>query len=83
MERVWYISSVPTQERIIKVKKVLSLRQPDLRIVLEEVTNTHNASAVVRTCDAAGILNIDIISQAKEPFPINDAISTRAEKWSN
>jgi tRNA (guanosine-2'-O-)-methyltransferase len=72
---------VPTKERIQKVEKVLSQRQLDLRIVLEDVTNTHNASAVVRTCDAAGILYLDIISSAGEPFPINEAISTRAEKW--
>jgi len=72
---------MPTKERIEKVKKVLSFRQPDLRIVLEEVKNIHNASAVVRTCDAAGILYVDIISAAEEPFPVNEAISTRAEKW--
>jgi tRNA (guanosine-2'-O-)-methyltransferase len=72
---------MPTKERIQKVKRVLSLRQPDLRVVLEEVTNTHNASAVVRTCDAAGILYLDIISSTGEPFPVNEAISTRAEKW--
>ena len=72
---------MPTKERIQKVKRVLSLRQPDLRIVLEDVTNTHNASAVVRTCDAAGILYLDIISSTGEPFPVNEAISTRAEKW--
>lgn len=52
-----------------------------MRIVLEEVINTHNASAVIRTCDAAGILYVDIISSSLEPFPINEAISTRAEKW--
>jgi len=72
---------MPTKERIQKVKKVLSLRQPDLRVVLEEVTNTHNASAVVRTCDAAGVLYVDIIYSQPIPFPINEAISTRAEKW--
>lgn len=72
---------MPTKQRIEKAKKVLSLRQPDLRVVLEEVKNTHNASAVIRTCDAAGILNVDIISSSQEPFPINEAISTRAEKW--
>ena len=72
---------MPTKERIAKVERVLALRQPDLRVVLEEVKNTHNASAVVRTCEATGILNIDIISSAQEPFPINEAISTRAEKW--
>ena len=72
---------MPTKERFQKVKRVLSLRQPDLRVVLEEVTNTHNASAVVRTCDAAGVLYLDIISSSGEAFPVNEAISTRAEKW--
>ncbi len=74
---------MPTRERIAKVERVLSDRQPDLHIVLEEVTNTHNASAVVRTCDAAGVLNLDVIYAADEPFPVNEAISTRAEKWLN
>lgn len=72
---------MPTKARIEKVKRVLSSRQPDLRVVMEEVTNAHNASAVVRTCDAAGILYVDIISSTDEPFPVNEAISTRAEKW--
>lgn len=72
---------MPTKEREEKIKRILSLRQPDLRVVLEEVKNTHNASAVVRTCDAAGILYVDIISSSRESFPINEAISTRAEKW--
>jgi tRNA (guanosine-2'-O-)-methyltransferase len=72
---------MPTKERIEKAKRVLSLRQPDLRIALEEVTNTHNASAVVRTCDAAGIMYVEIISATMEPFPVNRAVSTRAEKW--
>ena len=72
---------MPTEERINKAKQVLSFRQPDLRVVLEEVTNTHNASAVVRTCDAAGIMYVEIISATMEPFPVNRAISTRAEKW--
>ncbi len=72
---------MPTKERIQKVKRILSQRQPDLRVVLEEVTNIHNASAVVRTCDAAGILYLDIISSSGELFPVNEAVSTRAEKW--
>ena len=72
---------MPTKKRIEKVEQVLSRRQPDLRVVLEEVTNTHNASAVARTCDAAGVLHVDIIYAEPEIFPVNDAISTRSEKW--
>ncbi|NOR15355.1 MAG: hypothetical protein GQ544_06600 [Candidatus Aminicenantes bacterium] len=72
---------MPTKKRIERVEHVLSQRHPDLRVVLEEVTNTHNASAVARTCDAAGILHVDIIYAEPEIFPVNEAISTRAEKW--
>jgi tRNA (guanosine-2'-O-)-methyltransferase len=72
---------VPTPQRIDKIKRLLSLRQPDLRVVLEGVTIAHNASAVIRTCDAAGILHLDLVSPNPELLSINKAISTRAEKW--
>lgn len=72
---------MPTSRRIEKVKGLLSLRQPDLRVVLEGVAIAHNASAVIRTCDAAGVLHLDIISPSPELLTVNKAISTRAEKW--
>jgi len=72
---------VPTPERIAKVDRVLSLRQPDLRVVLEGVTIAHNASAVIRTCDAAGVLHLDLISPNPELVRFNKAITTRADKW--
>ncbi len=72
---------MPTKARITKVREVLSRRQPDLRVVLENIAITHNASAVIRTCDAAGILDLDIISAGPVPLLVNKAISTRAEKW--
>ena len=72
---------MPTPERIEKVNRVLSLRQPDLRVVLEGVTIAHNASAVIRTCDAAGVLYLDLIAPNPELLRFNEAISTRADKW--
>jgi len=72
---------VPTPQRIKRIKRLLALRQPDLRVVLEGVAIAHNASAVVRTCDAAGILHLDIVSPNPDLLGINKAISTRAEKW--
>jgi tRNA (guanosine-2'-O-)-methyltransferase len=70
-----------TEERISRVREVLSRRQPDLRVVLENVTNEHNANAVLRTCDAAGVLRVDVIAPGGAPLPINKAITTRADKW--
>ena len=72
---------MPTLQRIERVKRLLALRQPDLRVVLEGVTIAHNASAVIRTCDAAGILHLDMVSPNPDLLGINKAISTRAEKW--
>jgi tRNA (guanosine-2'-O-)-methyltransferase len=50
-------------------------------VVLEGVAIAHNASAVIRTCDAAGILHLDLVSPNPDLLGINRAISTRAEKW--
>ena len=72
---------MPTPERIEKVERVLAHRQADLRVVLESVTVAHNASAVIRTCDAAGVLYLDLVSPNPELVRFNEAISTRADKW--
>lgn len=72
---------MPTERRIERVLRVLDLRQPDLRVVLESVTNAHNASAVMRTCDAAGVLHVHLIGSGPEALPVNAAISTQADKW--
>jgi tRNA (guanosine-2'-O-)-methyltransferase len=72
---------MPTEARVKRVHRVLSFRQPDLRVVFEELTNAHNASAVLRTCDAAGVLHVHFVSAGTDAFPINKAISTRADKW--
>ncbi len=70
-----------TDKRIARIEGVLSRRQPDLRVVLEGVTIAHNACAVIRTCDAAGILYLDLIAPNPELLRFNEAITTRTEKW--
>lgn len=51
-----------TPERKEKLDRVLSKRQPDITIVLENVFDPHNISAVMRTCDAAGVQDIYILN---------------------
>ena len=51
-----------TPERRDKLLQVLSKRQPDLTVVLENVFDPHNISAVMRTCDAVGIQEIYILN---------------------
>jgi tRNA (guanosine-2'-O-)-methyltransferase len=51
-----------TPERTSKIKRVLSLRQSDLIVVMENVNDPHNISAVMRTCDAVGVQHIYILN---------------------
>lgn len=51
-----------TPERKARLESVLSHRQPDITLVLENVFDPHNISAVMRTCDAVGVQDIYILT---------------------
>jgi tRNA (guanosine-2'-O-)-methyltransferase len=51
-----------TPEREKRLKDVLDKRQQDLTVVLENVFDPHNISAVMRTCDAVGIQEIYVLN---------------------
>ncbi|HNF03456.1 MAG TPA: RNA methyltransferase [Ferruginibacter sp.] len=51
-----------TPERYDRLTSVLNKRQPDITVVLENVFDPHNISAVMRTCDAVGLQDIYILN---------------------
>lgn len=51
-----------TPERYDKLTGVLNKRQGDIAIVMENVFDPHNISAVMRTCDAVGVQDIYILN---------------------
>jgi tRNA (guanosine-2'-O-)-methyltransferase len=51
-----------TPERSDKLLNVLSKRQASLTVVLENIEDPHNISAVMRSCDAVGIQDIYILT---------------------
>jgi tRNA (guanosine-2'-O-)-methyltransferase len=51
-----------TPERKEKLLSVLKKRQNDLTVVLENVFDPHNVSAVMRTCDAVGVQEIYVLN---------------------
>lgn len=56
-----------TPERFNRLSSVLNKRQPDLTVVLENVFDPHNVSAVMRTCDAVGIQDVYILNNRIAP----------------
>jgi len=70
-----------SERRTARVRQVLSARQTDLTVVLENIHDPHNVSAIMRTCDAAGVLRAELLYDT-EPFPrIGRKSSSSAHKW--
>lgn len=44
-----------TARRVARMRAALERRQPDLRVLLDQVNKAHNLSAILRTCDAVGV----------------------------
>ncbi len=71
-----------TPERFERLNDVLNKRQPDLTIVLENVFDPHNISAVMRTCDAVGIQDIYILNNKIPPHrKWSEKSSSSAARW--
>lgn len=56
-----------TPERFRTFKAVLARRQPDLTVLAEDVHKPHNIAALMRTCDAVGVFEINTVG-AKSSF---------------
>ena len=50
-----------TERRLNRLEQVLRSRQPDLTIVMENIHDPHNVSAVLRSSDAAGVMEVQLI----------------------
>jgi tRNA (guanosine-2'-O-)-methyltransferase len=50
-----------SRERLAKVQQVLALRQPDLTVVMDGVHKPHNVAAIVRSCDAVGVMEVHLV----------------------
>ena len=60
---------------------VLNKRQKDLILFVDDVKNEHNFSAIIRTCDAVGVLYLYYYYSLKREIPINEGITMGAHKW--
>ncbi len=61
---------------------MLQYRTRHICVVLEDIYQPHNASAVLRSCDLTGILDVHIIENRNE-YDINPQVALGSSKWLN
>ncbi|MHB8930905.1 MAG: TrmH family RNA methyltransferase [Melioribacteraceae bacterium] len=70
-----------TDERLQKIISTATARQFSLQVVMENIHDPHNVSAIFRTCDAVGVPKISLL-YTFESFPrISKTSSSSANKW--
>ncbi len=70
-----------TDRRLAKIERVLRHRQPDLTVVMENIHDPHNVSAMLRSCDAAGVMEVQLVYTDEEFPEIGKKSSASAKKW--
>lgn len=75
-----------TPERRQKLEYVLNHRQTDITVVFENVQDPHNISAVLRTCESAGIQDVYVLNHSIPMHPkfgkeLGSRSSSSAWKW--
>ncbi|MFC3853316.1 tRNA (guanosine(18)-2'-O)-methyltransferase TrmH [Salinispirillum marinum] len=70
-----------TPERYAKIRQVLDRRQPDLRVLTDGVHKAQNLSAILRTCDAAGVMNLHMVTQPGQRTGIWKRSAGGSARW--
>ncbi len=67
-------------ERFRRLCAVLARRQPDLTVLMEKVNKAHNFSAILRNCDAVGVLEAHVVPPGRG-LELHHATSAGTRKW--
>ncbi|NCN05950.1 MAG: RNA methyltransferase [Spirochaetales bacterium] len=75
-----YLSQFVTPERLSKMHRVVAERTRYLTVVLEDIFQPHNASAVLRSCDAFGVQDVHIIED-RNSYQVNPDVELGTSQW--
>lgn len=67
-------------ERAARLDRVAACRLGGLRVVLENLHDPHNGAAALRSCEALGLLRLEVV-QGEEQFRFSSRVTQGAEKW--
>ena len=77
---VTHLAQFITPERLNLFDQILLNRTRYLTVILEDIFQPHNASAVLRTCDCFGVQDVHIIENENK-YEVNPDVALGAYKW--
>lgn len=75
-----YLRNFATDRRWETIQQVLDQRTKHITVVLEDIYQSHNASAVLRSCDCFGIQDVHIIEN-RHQFDPSQGVTIGADQW--
>ena len=75
-----YLKDFISKERYDRISEVLDNRTNHITLVLEDLHKSHNANAVLRSCDGFGIQDVHIIEN-RNKFDEHSSVSIGAHSW--
>lgn len=79
-ELIRYMEGFVSERRRERLKTVLDERMRHMTVVLEDVYQAHNASAVLRSCDCFGVQDVHFIEN-RNKFKISEEVSMGSTQW--
>ncbi len=75
-----HLSGFVSENRLAGFQKVLGERTRYITVLLEDIYQAQNASAVLRTCECAGVQDVHIVEEQNE-YEINPDVSVGSNLW--
>lgn len=75
-----FLSQFLTPERMEVMEKVMNDRTRHITVAIEDVYQSHNASAIIRTCDCFGIQDVHVIEN-RNKYKVNPKVASGSGHW--
>ena len=79
-KEITYLAQFISEDRLARIADVISLRTRNITVILEDIHKTHNANAILRSCDGFGVQDVHIIEN-KNRFEFSSTSSLGSHKW--